>query len=974
MATTGPTQASVRRPGAEPKEPRDRGLLALALAGLAAALAVVGAVGPAERERATYAWPPRTLPASEPRDLWFSPLLLTARSPARLDVRVPCRGRRVLSGASDPLMLVATTREPESGGLFVTASEDGLTFSVGSAAIASVTPAAGPEDEPCAVRIVVDGGRWRLSGPGVAEDGDLGGVRPVVFGLFTELDLRRGPRPEVALTTEPVVVRPMLVQRIAWILAAGLAILALALAARVRLSRRPLARLAARAASLLRHARPVDGVVLAALAVWWLVGPVLFDDGWVKVRQTNYDAAEGFSNYYTTYGANLALDFWLEWLQHWVIAPAQTLLVLRLPALALLGALWALSRWVLAAVTRDVSPAAGAEWALGLVFVVNTYAWAMTLRPEPAIALLLVGVLACAVRFSQRAAAAPLAVAAVLLALALTAHPAGLVAAAPLVVIAPRVVSWRRAEGWMVPGAVVLAAAALVVVLLTVGSDIWQRMDEARMARTVGDAVAGWREELTRYEFRGAEATTLRRASVALLLAAVLGYLLRPNRSTARLLDLPAASLGVALLLLIPTPSKWAWHFGALTGIAALAVAAEIARVRISASVVRPLLALVVAVLVTGWSWSPRVNWSSGLDLRTYDWTLSLEDRIPLVRLVSALPLLVLAACAAVLFVRRGLPAVRAAPRMLVPFLVPMAVVPLLVFNLAVLVQDARATPQWTLARQNVSSLAGRSGCGLADDTTVADPATFTALRAVAPAPLEPPASGARPAPPFAGLEVLGRSPGAEDVVTPWYELPADGRRVGFYVSSIAAQAGELSARWATAGGGSVLTDWTPAATSSPRMTRADASPWSFVPEGALPPRPSGARAVQLRLRSTETPPRRLLATGAVAYGTAPLTELLTSPGARPFVAPNLVLYLPCARLPTLARGIVEPPTLVVLHDDLWPVEYDSSPFLGVLDLYGLRDLSVLDSSLPPKGVHVYALGDALAGAALAPAEERRAS
>ena len=58
---------------------------------------------------------------------------------------------------------------------------------------------------------------------------------------------------------------------------------------------------------------------------------------------------------------------------------------------------------------------------------------------------------------------------------------------------------------------------------------------------------------------------------------AVLAFLLRRRRERASL-DLASASLGVALRLLIATPSKWPWHFGALVGIAAVAVASETIR------------------------------------------------------------------------------------------------------------------------------------------------------------------------------------------------------------------------------------------------------------------------------------------------------------------------------------------------------------------------------------------------------------
>src|SRR5207244_4867229 len=69
--------------------------------------------------------------------------------------------------------------------------------------------------------------------------------------------------------------------------------------------------------------------------------------------------------------------------------------------------------------------------------------------------------------------------------------------------------------------------------------------------------------------------------------------------------------------------------------------------------------------------------------------------------------------------------------------------------------------------------------------------------------------------------------------------------------------------------------------------------PWSFVPQGALPPRPSGTSSVQLLLESDAQPPNALTATGAVAYRPTTLAALFRLPDARPLVWPNLILYMP---------------------------------------------------------------------------------
>jgi hypothetical protein len=939
----------------------------------------------------------------------------------------------------------------------------------------------------CEVRLRIEGDQWSITGPFATREGDLKGDRPVVTGFFSGLDLRRNAHPSISVTTQAFGAQPTVRQTIAWVLSTICALAALVLVAVPRPRRVGGRGLAEVGVSLARSLRPVDGLVTALLLTWWIVGPVLFDDGWVKARQTNYDVSGGFSNYYTTFGSNLPLDFWVEWLQHWVVGNFDTLVVLRLPALAFLAATWIVCRWGLGRLLRSTGrESAGAEWALGITFSLNALSWAVTLRPEPVVALILMAVLVCAVRFVERPSAAPLAIASVLVALALSAHPAGLVTLAPLFVIARRIVAWGRAADWVVPAVVGAAGLALLIVLVTVSSDLSQRMLEARLVHISGDATVSWRDELLRYQFLGAEATTLRRQSVALMIVAVLAYLSRPERGRRLLLDLPAASLGVALLLLIATPSKWAWHFGALAGLSAMAVAAEVTRLCTRNTTlrwpVRPFLATMAIVLVIGWSWYPRPNWSSGLDLRTLEWMLDIEPRFPLVKLVSLSPLFVLGVAMVVVLLRRGMHGLWRVPSAFVAWLVPLAVLPLVAFNVTMLVADAVETPGWTLARQNLESLSGDAGCGLAEDTTTTEPSSLEPLRAAEIGEASATAGRWTPPSPLAGLGRFSLFTGAQSnsLATPWYALPPAPGRVGFFVSavvgdgdsetvearwgrrvkgkirptSVPVQARTLPSEscyesgalrrfpngrlalhlrridgatrdgWAIEGVGYVtesefgqlvngaevvsapegpgfepatlptcetgaepeaLGPAPPLARTRPRVasrsfrgdrvsvpssdtTRSETIAWTFLPEGRLPQRPPDADVVQLILRSDAHPPRAVATTGAVSYRTTSLEAMIASGSAPPLVWPNLILYMPCTRLPLLARGIVEVPSVLVSQGGLWPIELETSPFHGALDLYVLRDLSAGDSNVEPEAMHVYWVDHNIPGTALAPA------
>ena len=159
------------------------------------------------------------------------------------------------------------------------------------------------------------------------------------------------------------------------------------------------------------------------------------------------------------------------------------------------------------------------------------------MRPEPVTALFVTGVAACIVRFLTRESAAPIALAAALAALALTAHPAGVVSLAAVLVAGPRVFAWARSQ--LAPAVtIVSAASALLATLAFVGADLDQRVADAE---TTQETSVPGRDELQRYAYLWEEpfGTPLRRAFVALILLAVLAFVLRRQRTRRGLLDFP---------------------------------------------------------------------------------------------------------------------------------------------------------------------------------------------------------------------------------------------------------------------------------------------------------------------------------------------------------------------------------------------------------------------------------------------------
>ena len=781
----------------------------LAFVGLVAAL--IGALGPAERVRSMYAWPPKTLPEGTPSRLWYSPLLLAARIPESLAATVPCAIPQPLTDAAGPITVLATARSPERvGGLHITREGGQLTFAVGDEVLLREALPQRTSDAGCSYRLGVVDRQWSIEG-GPAQVEVRGDVQqmPIVNGLISELDLRSGDTPSIAVTTRVHDSRTILRQKIAWTIAAICIFAALILVAFQR-GARPRGSPVGLAGRMKAGLHPADAVIAVVLLGWWVLSPAFWDDGWTVARQGAYSTTGGFANYYDSFGASLPLGFWLEWAQHWVTQSTTLVMAYRVPALLCLVATWIVCRWTLARLPSPVSQNAVVLWTLAASFAVGAMAWGMTLRQEPVVALLVSGTFACAVRFSESKTAPPLAVAAVLVPLAVTAHPAGIVSIAPMVVIAPQVIRWARS--WPAAAAAIIASGlALALALTFVGSDVAERRNDALTVRGYSTTVVDWRSESVRYNLltQGGPTqidgygTPLRRASVALILLAVLAFLLRPRTRTRTLLDLPAASLGVALVLLIATPSKWPWHFGALIGLAALALAAETARFRVVGARstgwrVRPFIAAGAVILAIAWSWLPESRPWNAVDLRTMDWPL------PPGMLTVVLPFVGLVGLFALLARRSATPGHRALWRVAAWTLPTLAIV-LTLFPAAVLLVDSARTSSWTFTRQNLAAIRGNADCGFADDLVVPVTGSSRPLSTIG-AVGAPPVPGWVPDAPGADLPRFALGP-TRDWLRPFPVVRSAHRRIGLFVAGPLASADRLALEWGRLSSGDVETN-----------------------------------------------------------------------------------------------------------------------------------------------------------------------
>jgi hypothetical protein len=940
----------------------------LAFAGLVAAC--LASIGPAEKLRTTYSWPPAALPSGTPEREWYTPLLLAAQVPERLSVDVPCQPAPALRDASDPVTVLATSRSPDRDQRFViTRSDNDLTYRVGDTLLARVPVERAPPAD-CLYRITLEDGRWSLSGG--AEDVELGGdigYMPVVSGLVSELDLRAGPAPSAAVTTGVHATGTTTWQAIGWTTAALASIVALLLVAFPRVPRKPWRTLWTALLAAFRGIRAVDAVVGVSLLAWWVLSPAFYDDGWTIARQKVFATSRGFSTYYNGLGTNLPNDYWLDWLQHWITQSFDTLLILRIPTLLCLGGVWALCRWTLSRVVQDGTSTRGLpEWVLAGAFLTGAMAWGMTLRPEPIIAVLVTATLVCAVWFSEGGGPRPLALLAVLVPLAATGHHAGVVALASLAVIAGPVVRWARTE-LAAAVAIVTSAFALLVTLAFVGSDIAQRANDAQATRLYSGVTDTWRDEAARYEYLsvGVTASPLRRGWVALIGLAVLAFVLRRRRGRTSL-DLASASLGVALILLIATPSKWPWHFGALVGIAAVAVASETIRLCRDAAdargwSARPFIVIGAALLALVWAAGLREPWNPH-DLRSLDWTLS-SSWFQAESIALGFGFLF---AGAIVVTRRSARPLAHAPWTLATKAALVITLPLIAFTIGMLTVDAFKTDGWTLTRQNLRSLRGDPGCGLGDDliapamTSVHPISIVGTDRRLVPAWLPPS--------PVDGLDrlALGPAPGGP-VKSPWYALAADDK-IGIFISGPPGSASALSFEWGENRRGAIESIGRESIPTDTGPRDEHAMPWRFLLSSELPRAPSEADAVRVVFENRISRGSAVGVSAPVTYAGETLTEQLGDRASASLVHPILRTYFPCARQPVIRDGVAEAPDLIVTRTDTPnpAISFSpASPFMGLLDLYTLQRLSLADSDNPPDGSIAFSVDKRIDGAIEAP-------
>jgi arabinosyltransferase A/arabinosyltransferase B/arabinosyltransferase C len=526
--------------------------------GLLAVLAAVAfPLAPVEQPEAVHSWTAAEGDAAIPL-LPYQPVELTAET--------SCAAAR--EAAPDRVLLSTVPHRPDVAGeplrgLRLTADDGAVRVESAGVDLGTVELPGGDctlsvVSEPARTSVLVDGA------PALVRDGD---VRPDVAGAFS--DVRSGVALRLSTDTRFETTISPLKAAIGAI--GGLALLAV-LVVLHRIDRTRRVRLLPRR---WWWPRPVDGAVATVLGVWWAIGAITVDDGYITgiVRSTGSNGFVG--NAYRWLNAPEAPFSWFYDLYHlWSLVSSSTPWM-RLPS-TVLGLLcwWLLSRLTLPRLgtfaTRRWVP-----WVAALAFATWWIPFGLGLRPEPWVAVGALAVYLAVERALATARLLPLAVALVLAGATTALTPGGLLAFTPFLAAGRPLLAQLRARRDLrpLPLLAVLAAAAASAVFLMVPDQSLAGVLEAVRVRTAIGGGQPWFEETDRYRrlldwtFQGSIG---RRAAVLGTLLAAVGVLWSLRRTATGIAPGPARRLVIGLLLSMATlalaPTKWTQHFGDLAG------------------------------------------------------------------------------------------------------------------------------------------------------------------------------------------------------------------------------------------------------------------------------------------------------------------------------------------------------------------------------------------------------------------------
>jgi hypothetical protein len=558
VATRPPDDPSVtaRTGGASPAVRR----VVLVLGIIAALAAIAFPFAPVEQPDVRFSWAATDGAAAIP---------LMPYQPVALNVDTSCQAVRA---AGDKVVVSTVPLAPDPAadplhGLRLTGTPAG-TLKVSSAGVDLGELPLPPGNctlslvsAPDKTTVLVDGN------PVLTRNGD---VRPDVAGAFSDLPagvslgLTADTRFQTTISPLKIVIGVVLVLALLGML------VALGVADR---SAGPRVRLLPRRWWLPRLA---DLAVLVVLGLWWIVGAITVDDGYIAgiVRGRGDNGFIG--NVYRWLNAPEAPFSWFyDVYYQWSLISTSTVWM-RLPSV-LLGLLcWAmLSRAVLPRLGRF----AGRRW-VPWAAVLGLLTWWVPLnvglRPEPWIAAGSLAVFLAVERAIATRRLLPLAVGLVLAGATTAVTPSGLMAFVPFLAGGLPVLRLLRARRdlhrWPVLAALV-AAPASAVLLMVSDQSLAGVLESTRVRGLIGGGQE-WYEEYSRYsallEPNSFQGGIGRRAAVLITVLAAVGVLWALRRTRAGIAVGPPRRTALGFLLMLAamtlSPTKWTQHFGDVAG------------------------------------------------------------------------------------------------------------------------------------------------------------------------------------------------------------------------------------------------------------------------------------------------------------------------------------------------------------------------------------------------------------------------
>ncbi|MEV4643789.1 arabinosyltransferase domain-containing protein [Saccharopolyspora sp. NPDC049357] len=570
-------------------------LLATLLGLVGTVLALLVPFLPVNHKVGTLRWP-----TAEGTKSVSAPLVTYA--PVWLDAKVPCASARSLDARTEGPGLLLSTNSPDSDSGQLT----GLVLQVdnGQALLYSKGQQIGTTPLPagdCTLKVHADAAGTTASIGKERWVNLTGDQRPQLTGIYSTLDNTRDD-------VRGLDFQARVDNRFSsWATPLKTTVIVLTLASFIGsvLCLRRLDVLAGRRAPRLapkRWWKPTlrDISVFAALGIWWLIGAMTSDDGYVLSMVRSEQSAGYVSNYYRWF-ANPESPFgWFyEVYSLWVRVSTATPWV-RLPALLMGIISWLLiSREVLPRLGQQVRRSNAAGWAAAAVFLAFWLPYNNGLRAEPVVVLFSLLALCAVERAVSTERLTPAALGLVAAALSVGVNPHGLIAVLPYIAgFKPlhRMVRKRAQQfGWL-PVLAPLAASGFVILTLVFYDQTWRSVMDAMELKTTFGPNGHWYEELSRYLLLFSESpdgSLSRRFPVLLVILCVAtcgvvllrrgrirGAALGPSR---RLLAVAAMSFAVLAL----TPTKHTHHFGifaavggALAALTALATSTTVLRSR----------------------------------------------------------------------------------------------------------------------------------------------------------------------------------------------------------------------------------------------------------------------------------------------------------------------------------------------------------------------------------------------------------